>query len=184
MKPLIILLILISTLSIQVNGQKVSNNLSLTDFTFNSYIGFYKTDSTNIYSLLGDFIFPYHSDNSDSLIKDWIVKHPKAIVIPISIISVENNIKITQCLLVDGIDTINNYLVRNGCFSAEKMRRPKTWKELTRKEKSAYKGIEKPDITILIDPKSYANYMEQINTAEKLAIFELLGIWNYKLNNK
>ncbi len=165
-------------------GQQVSKNLSLSDFTFKSYLGIYKTDSSNIYSLLGDFLFPYHSDNSDSLIEDWIVKHPKAIVIPISTISVENNIKITQCLLVDGIDTINNYLVRNGCFSAEKMRRPRTWKELTRKEKSAYKGIEKPNIIILIDPKLYANYMVQINTAEKLAIDELLGIWNYKLNNK
>jgi hypothetical protein len=165
-------------------GQQVSKNLSLSDFTFKSYLGIYKTDSSNIYSLLGDFLFPYHSDNSDSLIEDWIVKHPKAIVIPICISSAENNIKITQCWLVDCTDTINNYLVRNGCFSAEKMRRPQTWKELTRKEKSFYKRIDKPEITILIDPKSYANYMEQINIAEKLAIDELLGIWNYKLNNK
>ena len=78
-------------------GQQVSKNLSLSDFTFKSYLGIYKTDSSNIYSLLGDFLFPYHSDNSDSLIEDWIVKHPKAIVIPICISSAENNIKITQC---------------------------------------------------------------------------------------
>ena len=163
-------------------GQETGNTLSLVDFTFGSIFGKTKKDSLNTYCLLGTGFFRTpRSDNSDSLITDWINKHPKAIVIPISslgpIMSNDKNSKITYCWLVDGNDTINNYLIRNGCFPGGTMQRPKTWSEMPRKEKSFYKGMDKPDTKVLIDKKSYDNFIEEIKRAETFASDNKLGIW-------
>jgi len=164
------------------NGQTANNTLSLANFTFSSIFGTTKADSTNTYCLLGTGFFRTpRSENSDSLITDWITKHPKAIVIPVSALvpsmTDDKNSGITYCWLVDGNDTINNYLIRNGCFPGGTMQRPQTWSEMPRKEKSLYKDIEKPNINVLIDKKAYTNFIEQIKSAEKFASDNKLGIW-------
>ncbi len=182
MKQIIFSLSLVAIM-MSCTGQTISNNLSLTDFTFSSIFGTIKTDSTNAYCLLGTGFFRTpRSDNSDSLIADWINKHPKAIIIPVSSfgpsMNDDNKSKITYCWLVDGNDTINNYLIRNGCFPGGTMQRPQTWSEMTRKEKSNYRGDDKPNISVLIDKSSYDNFIEQIKTAEIFASENKLGIWN------
>ncbi len=182
MKQIIFSLSLVAIM-MSCTGQTKSSNLSLADFTFNSIFGTIKTDSTNTYCLLGTGFFRTpRSDNYDSLIADWITKHPKAIVIPVSSLGPsmndDNKIKITYCWLVDGNDTINNYLIRNGCFPGGTMQRPQTWSERTRKKKSNYRGHDKPNINVLIDKSSYDNFIEQIKTAEIFASENKLGIWS------
>ncbi len=182
MKQIIFSLTLVAIM-MSCTGQTIRNNLSLADFTFSSIFGTFKTDSTNIYCLLGTGFFRTpRSDNSDSLIVDWITKHPKGIVIPVSSLRLsmtnDKNSNFTYCWLVDGSDTINNYLIRNGCFPGGTMQRPQTWSEMTRKEKSNYKDHDRPNVNVIIDKDSYDNFIEQIKSAEIIASENKIGIWS------
>jgi hypothetical protein len=166
-----IFLLYMSAIMANCGGQTTSKYLTLADVTFNSIFGTAKTDSSNTYCLLGSGFFRTpRSDNSDSLIIDWITKHPKTFVIPISSIGPtmvdDKNSKMTYCWLVDGNDTINNYLIRNGCFPGGTMQRP-----------------HEPKVKVLIDKKSFDNFIEQIKVAQKYASDSKLGIWNNPEND-
>ena len=122
------------------------------------------------------------SASSDSLINEWIKGHPDAVVVPVS--SLEHvRIKdpeptLTYCWIIDNKDTLNNYLIKNGCFPGGTMMRPKTWEEMEKWEKELYEDTnEKPKVKVLIDKKTYDNFIEQIKSAEIFAKENKLGIW-------
>jgi hypothetical protein len=158
-------------------GQK--QNLGLSDFSFTSIFGYNVKDTSKIslssssYCLLGTGFFKApHSKNSDSIIIDWITKHPKAVLIPISAIGdTDNKTRITYCWITDSKDTLNNLLIRNGCFPGGTMLRPKSI------GKRIIKGLPRPTMQVYINKRAYAAFIEQIKSNEKYAQDNQLGIW-------
>jgi hypothetical protein len=178
MKNIILFPLISIVLFLNCRGQPPK--VLLSDLTFNSIFGFKKNDSINAYCLLGTGFFRTpRSDNSDSLVASWITKHPNAEMILISTLD-EPKEKLHYCWLVDKDDTINNYLVRNGCFPGGTMIRPQTYDEMSGEMKEMYHGIEKPRIIVHIDRKSYERFIEQIKVAETFAENNKLGIWKQK----
>ena len=106
-----------------------------------------------------------------------MTNHPNAEVVKVSTFG-EPNHKMTYCWLVDKGDTINNYMIKNGCYPGGTMMRPQTYKEMSDKMKAIYNDIEKPNVKLHIDKKSYDNFIEQIKAAETFAETNKLGIWN------
>ncbi len=93
----------------------------------------------------------------------------------------------TFCWVIQQNDTLNNYLVRNGCFPKEEMERNKTWEEIPdikkREETKTDFPVSEyplPKIELLVDKKLDENFMLQIASAEKFARNNKLGIWSDK----
>jgi hypothetical protein len=164
------------------NGQIALKAFSLKEIRFESIFGYDKSDSSNMFCILGQGFFRTpRSDNSDSIIDCWLQNHQEALVIPISSIGPtvtdDPNSKMTYCWLIDGIDTLNIFLVRQGCFPGGTMQRPKTWKELEKWEKELYNGTNKPDVKVYISEYIYKAFINQVIDAEKHAKLNKFGIW-------
>ena len=98
---------------------------------------------------------------------------------PISTLDGPKKSKIVYCWLVDKMDTINNYLIKNGCFPGGTMMRPPTYDEMSDEMKSVYRK-DNSRIFVHIDKKSYDTFIEQIKVAENYAETNKLGIWDKK----
>ncbi|MEY5048038.1 MAG: hypothetical protein RLZZ175_1397 [Bacteroidota bacterium] len=184
MKPIIIISILFILLSIKNSfGQEAKTPLKISDFKFESIFGMNTSEPQKIYCLLGSGFFRTpRSKNSDSLITDWLKGHPQAIVISISSFGPteikDPESKMIYCWVIDGKDTLNNFLIKNGCFPGGTMIRPKTWDEMDKREKELYEGTdEKPDVKVYVDKKTFNNFINQIKSAELYARENKLGIW-------
>jgi len=165
------------------NEQESIESLLLSDFKFESILGTTNKEPQNTYCLLGSGFFRTpRSSNSDSLISDWIQAHPNAVVVPVSsygpTVVKDKDSKMIYCWLIDNEDTLNNYLIKNGCFPSGTMMRPKIWDEMETWEKELYEGTgEKPDVKVHVDQATYDKFIEQIKSAEIYAKEEKLGIW-------
>ena len=184
MRYLIIILTVI-VLSCTSGQESTLAELTAKDIQWKSIFGHSVKDSSQIYCLLGlGFFRTPRSDNSDSLITDWIAKHPDAQVKPISTsgptMTDNPNSKMTYCWLVDYDENLNIYLIENGCFPGGTMERPQTWDEMSKKEKDIYEGIDKPNIIVHIDTKEYNDFIKRIKVAETYAQDNMLGIWQEK----
>lgn len=166
----IIFILIVSIIIIQSGcGKEHQNNLSLKELKFESIFGVSEKDPNNIYCLLGTGFFRApRSENSDSLIIQWMNSHPKAIVIPISSLEEKSNSKMTYCWIVEEKDTLNNYLIKNGCFPGGTMMRPKTWEDMGEKESG---------MKVHVDKDVYDRFIEQIKEAEIYARNNKIGIW-------
>ena len=163
-----------------------NKELKLTDFKFQSILGTTPTEPKSTYCLLGTGFFRTpRSDNSDKLITEWMDNHPNASVIPVSSIGAVSlngpDSKMVYCWLIDKKDTLNNYLIRSGCFPGGTMRRPRTWDEMEKKEQEFYNKIgEKVDIKVYVEKKEYDKFIEQIRSAESYARDNHIGVWEEK----
>jgi hypothetical protein len=178
----LITLIIITQFQILCFGQNETNKLKLTDFKFNSIFGTQKTDSSTIFCLLGQGYFRTpRSNNSDSIMNNWYTNHENAQIIPVSSMVFKNadnpDSKMIYCWMVDGNDTLNVFLIKQGCFPGGTMQRPKTWNEMEKKEKDFYKDTDKPNVKVYISNNNYKTFIEKIKTAEKFAENNKLGIW-------
>lgn len=164
-------------------GQTSSiEKLNLKDFKFDSYFGYKNDDKNTSYCLLGQGFFrTTRSTNSDSLLNDWLTKHPNAMVVKVSSLATPEksnpNLNLIYCWIIDNADTLNNYLIREGCYPGGTMQRPQTWEEMSSKEKEFYEDTDKPQVTVHIDKKTYDNFIKQIKVAETYAQNNKLGIW-------
>lgn len=156
------------------------NKVNLKELNFKSIFGEREKDSINVYYLLGTGFFrTASSENADQLIKDWIEKNNDAKVVLVSTL-VDNNGNINYCWLIDkNGETLNEYLIHNGCFPGGTMMRPNTYKEMSEKEKEIYANQE-PNIIVKIDKKSYDEFIDKIKLAETFARENKLGIWKDK----
>lgn len=184
MKQILTLLILFSLFTFNgCKGQKTKESLKISDFKFKSIFGTTSKAPKNNYCLLGSGFFRTpRSENSDSLIIDRIDKHPNALVIPVSSFGPaqikDKDSKIIYCWVIDQKDTLNNYLIKNGCFPGGTMIRPKTWVEMEKRDKELYEDTdEKPDVKVFVNKESYNIFIEQIKIAELYARKNKLGIW-------
>jgi hypothetical protein len=175
-KLLVIFFIIFATQNCKSQDYKVK----LKELNFKSIFGEDEKDSKNIYCLLGTGFFRTpRSENAEQLIQDWIERNNDAKVILVSTI-VKNNGNVNYCWLVDkNGETINEYLVQNGCFPGGTMMRPNTYKEMSKKEKKMFTN-EKPNIIVIIDKNSYDEFIIKIKLAETFARENKLGIWKEK----
>ena len=187
MKKITTLLILFSLLisNSSCKGQETNRTLKISDFKFESIFGMTSKEPKNQYCLLGTGFFRTpRSNNSDSLITEWIKSHPNAFVIPVSSFGPteieEKDSKMIYCWVIENNDTLNNHLIKNGCFPGGTMMRPKTWSEMEKWEKELYED-EKPDVKVYVSKKIYDTFIEQIKMAELHARENKFGIW---LENK
>lgn len=162
MKLIVIVLIVILTLS-SCNGQSANKGLKLTDFKFESIFGTTDLEPDNTYCLLGTGFFRAHSSNdSDSLINDWIRNHSNAKVVAVSSfgpVETENpDSRMIYCWVIEKQDTLNNYLIKNGCFPGGTMMKPDESK----------RSVSKRD---------YKSFIEQIKAAELYAREQKIRIW-------
>jgi hypothetical protein len=89
------------------------------------------------------------------------------------------------CWVIDGNDTLNNYLIKNGCFPGGTMKRYETWKEMKRWEKKFYKKVgDKTKTEVHISSKTYKIFIEQIKSAEIYAQENKIGIWEKDENKE
>ena len=163
--------------------QNDKQDLKLSDLKFESIFGTIPSEPNVTYSLLGTGFFKTpRSSNSDSLINKWIENHPDAKVIPVSsfgpVLSNESDSKMVYSWVVSKKDTLNNYLIKNGCFPGTTMIRPKTLDEMEETERELYEDSEvKTEVKVYIDEKAYNNFIKQIQSAERHAKGKKLGIW-------
>ena len=190
MKQIIILITTIVTF-FSCQGQEQQNKeLKVTDFTFESIFGSTLSEPKSIYCLLGTGFFKTpRSTNSDSLIADWIKLHTNAIVLPVSSFGPTEKdypeSKMVYCWIIDKKDTLNNYLIKEGCFPGGTMTRPKTWEEMEKWEKELYEEIdEKPNVKVLVTKEAYNKFLEQIKISELFARKEKLGVWEIEIDNE
>ncbi|WP_165024753.1 hypothetical protein [Dysgonomonas sp. ZJ279] len=178
-KQLYYILLLIITLIISNNcfGQFDYNKYAkISEFSFESIFGAKKSEPNNTYTLLGTGFFRSpRSNNIDSLVNTWIKKHPSAVVTSVSSISPittnNPNSKLIYCWVMQGSDTLNIYLVRNGACPGGTMLRPRTNSEEGKTES------KDSDTRILIDKKTYDDFIEKVKVAELYARNKKLGIW-------
>lgn len=154
--------------------------IELKSVKFESIFGYELKDNKQVYCLLGTGFFKGPtSKNADSLIVTWISNHPNAKLIQVSTLNNPKD-KLTYCWLVDKSDTINNYLIKNGCFPGGTMMRPQTYFEMSDEMKALYNDTEKPKIKVHIEKNVYDTFIKQIKVAETYAEVNKLGIWNKK----
>jgi hypothetical protein len=156
--------------------------LPISGITFKSHFGQDTKDSSIMYSLLGMGYFRApSSDNSDSLIQNWIANHPGAFIFPVYSQGPFNtkvpNSKFIYVIVIDKNDTLNNFLVKNGCYPGGTMQRPHKWSEMDSKERQSYSNDKFEDINVYIKDSDYNIYINQILNAEKHAHDNKLGIW-------
>ena len=175
------------------NGQSTIANNTVSNFHFKSIFGTKATDSSHMYCLLGNgFVRTPSSNNADSMIEDWIKTHQNAQIIPVTASEMEmdekhHKIKLTYCWITDGKDTINNFLVRNGCFPNQTMIRPLKWEEMSAEEREVYDNdkVGYGTTEVFINDESFGKFMEQIQAADQYAYEHYLGIWkDEELRNK
>ena len=154
---------------------RLSEYLSLSQMEFDSWYGALKGDTTDhYYCLLGfaETLTP-SAENTDSLIAGWIKEHPQADVIPVytygPVFPSEPHSLQTYCWLVDGRDTLNIYLVREGALPALTMRRPETWEEMTEAQRKLHgrKPIERVHVTDEVFFTFYDKALAAMNEAQK-----------------
>jgi len=178
----IILIIVLLALTNCKSSKKETNVIPLKDFTFKGIFGSNNDDKNNVYCILGhNYFSEVHTDNEDSLFDKWLSDHPKANVIkicshPRPFLNNQDIIMI-YCWIVDGNDTLNNYLIKQGCFPGRMMQRTKNWEELTPQEKEMYDEKYYPKATLYVDSNAYNNYIEQIKSAERYARNNKKGLW-------
>ncbi|WP_300977803.1 hypothetical protein [Flavobacterium sp.] len=122
------------TVFFAISCKNSNEKLTVSDVKFQSIFGIHKKDPKQVFCLLGtNFFRAKRSENTDQLIEKWIYNHPKAEVVPVS-----SGELMTYCLLVDQKETINEYLVRNGCFEGRTMIRPQFYDEMSSEMKKNY----------------------------------------------
>ncbi len=138
------------------------------------------------YSICNGFI-PFERFSNDDLVKtleQWNLLHPDAEVFPITATTDKKNEVIegrsTFCLVKDGNQTLNEYLVKTGVLPAKYLERPIAWNDRSNDEKKLYLGRGDgytEEYKVLMNDKSYRKYIKQIYAAEQYARANKLGIY-------
>lgn len=87
----------------------------------------------------------------------------------------DSNSKQTYCWIVDNADTLNIFLVRQGAVPGGTMQRPKTWKEMSRREKEY--DDDRPDEEVLVSDQEYEDFIEKVKIEDEFARENKLGIY-------
>jgi hypothetical protein len=195
MKKTFYLLSILLVICLTGSAQTYKELKQARDYFFLSKYGYLKSQPKGpmTFCLLGNgYTTAKQSPQADSMIKDWIMRHPNATVVHVTATSPPDfqstDLKTAVFTwVVDKSDTLNLYLLRQGCFTAESMRLPKPWEKMTEAEKQLFKQrhpeAEKPKTEILLDAPSIQIFMQRIVYAEAYAKKKKLGIWKEEMVN-
>lgn len=140
------------------SNESLVDRYKLSEIEFKSVYGHSKSDSSVVLSVLADQSI-YKKDNfTDSLLNDWLLKHKKGSLIPVSQ-KVSKNKTLVFCWLIENEDTANLYLVKHGCYTAKDM--------------SNIEGYSK----LLIDSQHLSSFNDKLKSAEDQAKTNKVGIW-------
>lgn len=185
MKTLLYVFVLTTILPLKSIAQlDPAPNVALSDLKFNSVFAYNKKDTLHSICLLGTGFFKAkHSPNSNVMIKEWLATHPRAQVIPVTTYKSFTprcpGAYQSYCWIVDGRDTLNTYLIRNGCFEGHTMRRPHVRHEMTTLEKEMY-----GDIALHVGKPAYKTFLSSVKSAEAEAKKNRLGVWKMEKSRK
>jgi hypothetical protein len=179
--------IIISTINSVHGQQSINASGSIKSFHFKNIFALKGQNPDTIYCLLGQNYFGnLHSNNTNAIIRRWLRKHKNSNIIFISaygpLVLAKSNSRIIYCIIVESGDTLNNFLVKNGCFNAENMRWPEKVDIIDRN----YIPNKSPlVISSFLDKKALDIYFDQIISNEIFAKEHKLGIWeNENMGNK
>ncbi len=160
------------------------HTIKLQDLNFSFITATKKITDGSTYSLLGtSFMQPPASDNAKTMLSQWFGKHPNADVIPVCSFRPPDGVKDAAkqlfifCWIIDNKDTLNNYLVKNGCFPGGTMYAYDEWKKMNA---SMQKGMPVPIIEVYVKKKDYETYQKQIVANEMYAHDHRIGLWSEK----
>ncbi len=157
--------------------------LKLDKIKFKSWFGVeVNGDPETLYCLLGNgFARTTSASNTDSLINVWTTRHPTADVIPVfmfgPILTSRPHSRQIYCWVIDGLDTLNIYLVKNGCIPGSTMLRPKTWDEMDGKQKEEEYDNKAPMQEMYVDKDAFRTFIAKVKEAEGEARKMRIGIW-------
>lgn len=93
----------------------------LNELKFQKFFG-QRTGDKTTYCLLGNGFFrTISSSEEDTVIPEWVSKHPNAKAVPVSIIGDGSKMPIVYIWVVDGTENLNLSLVRSGVFPGSVM---------------------------------------------------------------
>ena len=160
--------------------------LQVSNFKFDGYYATVNHEtSEQRYCLLGK----YYADTTaisaiGGVIQHWIKSHPTAKVYPVYAFGPLRNksplSRQTYCWVYDQHDTLNTYLVKQGCISAAALQRPKLWREMTPNERAQYQEPGNFEEAYVND-NEFEVLLKQAVVAEQMAQKQHLGIWSLRL---
>lgn len=179
-----IIILLCGMILMSCRSKKSIDNsvMRLNEIEFQSIFGTKDKKENEMYCLLGSgFFLTPRSANSDSLVNNWIIGHPNAKVIPVSsfgpISTNQKDSRITYIMVVAKKDTLNNYLIKQGCFPGGTMMYNSINNfEIAEEFEDLFDETEHFE-KFYIQGKVYENYINQIKVAEEYARTNKLGIW-------
>ncbi|RZM30325.1 MAG: hypothetical protein EOO88_01160 [Pedobacter sp.] len=174
--------LILSLLLSACNSGNKAPSVQLADLSFKSFFADSKSGNGDVYCLQGTGYFRApRTSGADSLVVAWTASHLNAKVIPVSsfgpISTTGSNGRMIYCWLVDGADTINNYLVKQGACPGGTMMRPETNDEMSPATKEIYSKTDHSGVKVYIGQQEYKQFIEQIKNAEIYAREKKAGIW-------
>ncbi|MCA1856294.1 hypothetical protein LE190_10190 [Massilia oculi] len=128
-------------------------------------------------------------DEEAALIAEWKSQHPRAKLVPVSILGERSRLPIVYVWAVDGEATLNLVLVRNGVYPGIAMLDGTHFSQVLQSSR----GLPSVDVLDaqqrlgnptriparrLVPDTSYEKFLKQLMTAESQARAELKGIWS------
>lgn len=187
MKQIIIIIVLTSLIIACKNDTSpvALPTKAISSLSFNGHLASDPNEPSHKYSLIGrGFMQPESFYNTDSLIYSWLKAHPNAIAKIICTISAGDTTnaasmqKMSYIWVEEGDSSLNEELVKQGCFRRNMMFRPKSWKEMTKAEQAGYANSLKPNTTVYVDSMTYNSFLNEIESAELNARTNKLGLWS------
>ncbi len=192
-KKILILFIVILMIPLTVICK--DRNLLASKIHWEGIFGSLKKDPSTTYCLMGvGFFRAPVSEDINKVINEWMENHPKAYLVPISILQPFkiNNPKSKQVYVwvVDGENNLNLYLVRMGCCPAGTMQSiteidlsiPESDQNDPEIERYNQEISKLQKDKLLIEKIEYNEFITKVTEAEEQAKKDKLGIWTEDLN--
>ena len=168
----------------------------LSELKFHKFFGQRPGDKTT-YCLLGNGFFRTISSNEeDVVIPDWLSKHPNAKAVPVSIIGEGSKMPIAYIWAIDGYESLNLSLVKQGVFPGTVMLDAVHFDILSKGTRdranieagAAYARKLNPNLPQdkespprrLISNSAYEAFLKELKSAQDMAQVNKSGVWSDK----
>ncbi|MFT3824735.1 MAG: hypothetical protein QM731_12475 [Chitinophagaceae bacterium] len=163
---------------------------------FQYLAGNIKSDSFHNYSLVGRTMglenkyqrkYMHLILYTDSIVNDWLHRHPAAMVIPVTTIQFKiyklrpsdtRDVQMTYCWIVDKNDTLNIDLVKSGSLLSWATLRPESLDQDSNGDKMPVSHADEKVIQH-IPESDFKHFIEQVKAAKQVAREQQRGIFNH-----
>ena len=145
------------------NSSIASDPLSASQITWKEHFGTSGADTNTLFSLMAHGYFRAESTNVQPVMIAWLKDHPNAVVISVSsggpLMTKPPSSKLVFVWVMQGSDSLNVKLVRQGCFLPDTQ-------------------ILNPGEKLEVSQKDYQTFVQRVVEAGKQAKKEKVGIWS------